>query len=811
MTDTIRPHELPRALERAPAGIKVLSLDCFDTLLWRDCHTPSDVFAALDTVLPAQRSAAETFARKAEFATRRRNEVGLPAIYSHAMPNANEDCIADAATKERQLEAQTCFAFEPTVALMRKAKARGVKVIIVSDTYLSERELKQLIRDAAGDEVADLIDKVFASSEAGISKSEGLLAKALKAMKCKSSEALHIGDNPNADHDAARALGVPALLLLQFTDDARQRLRFERACQSIGSASVSGVAGLQLQRALIARDEPTIEDPAKRLGFAVLGPVFHAYENWLREEADALASERRGTVHWMFLLRDGHLPHAVHTARGAAPSNARVEISRFAATASALASSETYDRHIALEYGLNPSTLARQMLFEESEIESLVGKPQSDGEMLAAADRLQAELRTGKRKKTTRRRARDFADRLIAHVRNAVNPQPGDTLMLVDLGYNGSAQNQIDSLLSDAFDCHVAGRYLLLREMNASGLDKKGLIDPRHFDPGLLEAMCGNVAVIEQLSTCEMGSVTGYSETGEPIRKGEGVKGRQSDVRDAVQTGVLEFAKSAVNAPVIRTSHIHTARGWRETAANALTRFLFLPQPWELEVLKDFEHDVNMGSERIVPLFDTDFAHESIRRRGLFYMKGSARMFLPAELANENMSTRLSLFLQKRFGLGLTYTDHAPRTIAMPAFYVNAAKSAAQTIEARATHDGYFTAQLPISAAQSGIAIGLGAAFEWVEVVSVTRTLIDTLRGRLENDDKPVRLKTVADGLTQHASGIFECSNTAGMLFIPPDQLEASGVPEMVEIVLRPIRERSPTDTATTPASVQAQAQEAAA
>jgi hypothetical protein len=44
---SIRADELPNLLDRAPAGVRYLSLDCFDTLLWRNCLAPRDVFADL--------------------------------------------------------------------------------------------------------------------------------------------------------------------------------------------------------------------------------------------------------------------------------------------------------------------------------------------------------------------------------------------------------------------------------------------------------------------------------------------------------------------------------------------------------------------------------------------------------------------------------------------------------------------------------------------------------------------------------------------------------------------------------------------
>ncbi|MEL7447446.1 MAG: HAD family hydrolase, partial [Pseudomonadota bacterium] len=635
-------------LDRAQ-GAKVLSLDCFDTLLWRDCHAPSDVFEALPGIVPGQRAAQEVNARKAEAVLRGRNEVSIEQIYGQVLPNADARQRANAIDAELAAEASACFAFGPTVQLMRTAKANGLKVIIVSDTYFDERQLRDLIAAAAGQEVADLIDRFFASSTAGVSKSQGMLAKVLKAIKCRPCEVLHIGDNRSADYDGARALGIPALHLVQFSEATKQRLRFERTCQQLIGDARGEIRGLQPHRALLSKGEAEVGDPAEALGFSVLGPVFHAYEAWLQEEAAALQRERGGTVHWLFLLRDGHLPHAVHCLGASVSSAHRVEISRFTATAASLTTNEAIDRHIALEHGLNPSTLARQMLFTEQEIEQVCG----GRDMAQASQALLAELRSGQRKKLIKRRAREQSARLAEHVRSTANPAPGDTLMLVDLGYNGSAQNRIDAFLSETFDVHVAGRYLLLREMAATGHDKKGLIDQRHFDPQMLEAMCGNVAVLEQLATTTMGSVTNYTSAGEPIRKESAVKGKQSQVRDRVQAGCLSFCKQALSPPVIRVEEQTKQRGWRDAAASSLTRFMFLPQAAELGVVKSFEHDVNLGSERMVALFDPSVAKEGMRRRGLFYMKGSSRMYLPAELASEDMNTRLSLLAQKRFGLSL--------------------------------------------------------------------------------------------------------------------------------------------------------------
>ena len=47
MTLTARAYDFADILDSAPEGIKILSLDCFDTLLWRNTNLPVDVFAEL--------------------------------------------------------------------------------------------------------------------------------------------------------------------------------------------------------------------------------------------------------------------------------------------------------------------------------------------------------------------------------------------------------------------------------------------------------------------------------------------------------------------------------------------------------------------------------------------------------------------------------------------------------------------------------------------------------------------------------------------------------------------------------------------
>lgn len=789
MQDTILPADLPDALDKAGGGVTTLSLDCFDTLLWRDCHAPDDVFTGLGAVSFGQRTAAQANARSAKRALKDAVEVNLAEIFAQAMPGAAAQTITAAVEDELTIEAQTCFAFAPAVELMRRAKARGLRIVIVSDTFLTADQLGTLIKRAAGRDVRAMIDRIFASCDVGVSKSEGMHERALKAIGCRPHEVLHIGDNRTADYDAARAAGLRALHLVQFSDTARQRLRLERACSELLDIKGKGVDGLQPHRAMIAAHEPGIEDPAQTVGFAALGPVYYAFDRWLRSEAAQLGAVRGGRVHWLFMLRDAHLSHRVHNAIGAAPDVAAIGISRVVASGAALASRSEYRRHIALHRMVDPARFARQTLFTEEEVDRIVGAPKQDDEIAAARTALFAELRTGTREKTTIRRARALADRLIAHIRAACDPQPGDTLMLIDLGYNGSTQNAIEAALVEAFDCHVAGRYLLLREMTVSGLDKKGLIDAGDFGSTLVLGLTRNSALIEQLSTCDLGSVIDYTEAGAPVHKISPVNPRQSAMRAAVQEGCLAFAKAANAPPIVRCQpSSHTPRAWSEAAMCALTRFMFLPLPDELAILTSFEHDFNFGAEHMVALFDNEQARDGLRRRGLFYMKGVERMYLPAELAAEPVEARLSLLMQTIRRLGLTYADAMGRAIELQAHYFDARESSTQRIAANTTYEGFHVVRLPLPGNGTGVALVLGEVFELVEIVSVTRSSIASLKGW--TGQPPEQVKVMFDGVREVAPSILACDRKDATLIIPP---QANGVHEeaqMVEIVLRPLRQR---------------------
>ena len=763
------PHELPDLLDRF-SGLKVLSLDCFDTLLWRDCHSPTDLFALLPGCNPFQRVHGERRARQIARAARGVHDIGIDEIYRTIMPRARDADRARAIAAELDAEVRACYGFAPTIALMRAARQRGLQIILVSDTYFSPKQLHDLVARAAGADVAALIDRVFCSSTYGKPKAAGLYADVLARLKAKPDDILHIGDNHGADVGGVAPFGVHTVHLRQFTERTVQQLRLESAVSAlIHGHQGDGLQAPQPHRPALAFATPMQDDAAQHFGFATLGPVLFGYDQWLREEARALRDRHGGTVHWLFLMRDGHLPMRMHQALGADASIHAVEISRLTATFATFAQDTAIMRHLDEQQGIDPAVLARQLRLPDATIERLCG-----GRDTADGWRALAEwCRVPANRRPIVKAAQALADRLIMHVRNTVKPVPGDTLMLVDLGYNGSVQSLIDGLLARALGVQVAGRYLILREMQQSGLDKRGYLGGDQYDHVLLNAMTANVAVLEQLATTAQGSVIDYDDDGTPIRGANDIGKRQSDVREAVQTGCLGFAKAAL-AQTVRAVAADTIALWRKANGATLMRLMYLPLREELAVVRAFEHDVNLGTAETLALFAPEIARQGLLQQGLFYQKGVRRMFLPAELAEEGFATRLTHLATARFHMPLAAADFAGDAGQIGVMLSDGRDATNVMLPIRPTHDGFCALCIPVGASRFVAAVPFGTVSPYVEVQSiVAMPATEYLDSRHDSQTREHAIVPQFEGVVPLSGRLWHCPDPSGFVLLqtPPAQV----------------------------------------
>lgn len=759
MKTSVTAQQIASLLDQAPADVRVLSLDCFDTLLWRNAQAPSDVFVDLGmeggSIEP--RVFAERKLRKTQAFRTGRNEVSIETIHAGLLPGADEAGIAAAVQRELDAEARHCFAFEPVAALIATAKARGLQVIIVSDTYFNAVQLRQLIERAAGAEIAGSIDRIFTSSEYGLSKAEGLFAPVLKALGVAPQAILHLGDNMHADQEAPAALGIGTAHFKQFDQATEVRLRHEAmAAVTIDANTRQTVPAMQPHRPLLSLREE--QDPAFVLGHDVIGPMLHGFAEWVRDEAEALAASCGRPVKTLFLMRDGYLPMKLFETLSTDLVSGEISVSRLTAGRAGLIDAAAVHAQVERDTMKHRfDVLAGLLLLEEQEARKLVG-PQGDTPELEKAVLDEAIVR-----KIVDRSAKN-ADRLIAHMKRA-GVQDGDMVMVVDLGYHGTVQDRIAPVLKARMNVEVAGRYLLLRENMPAGLDKTGWFDKRHYGREALTALGSSIAVIEQICTQAKGSVVDYYPNGKPIHEKPGEKGAQSATRDRIQAGAIAYGHAAT--ALGRTAQSDDAECRRRMAAATLARFMYLPSADEVAVIGDFTHDANLGSSSHLKMLDGSRAMRGLRRRGLHYVQSTARMFLPGELQDQGLALNLALFGIVRGALDVREGDFQAGGTPVPVILANAREDCMVDIDAYPTHDGYYRLTVP-ARTDLTVAVLLGGLYEAVQIEDISFQPMDPPSAEPGPSDRPdIDAPYVQEGLEPIAGDLFRCTPNAALL-IPP-------------------------------------------
>lgn len=781
----VRAYELEGLLDRIPAGVETLSLDCFDTLIWRSTSAPIDVFA--DLTLPGSgmggRMLAEHAARLRALATTGAMEIHLREVYQFHYPSADAETVEKAVAHELGHERNHAFAFAPTVALIREAKRRGMKVVIVSDMYWSEPELRAHIAAAAGEDLLACIDRVFVSSDFHVGKNDGLFKKVVAELKVRPETIIHVGDNYNADYAAPSRYGIHSVHLRQFEPEADQRFRMEAAAATmLDPAARSTQAITQMHRAQIALRPAA--DAAAGLGHDVIGPVMHTFALWLKDELDTAAAALGKPVRPLFVMRDGYLPFLAFDKMFPDAGAAKVELSRFVAFRASIKDEATLDYYLT-EWAtqLPVHMMAKQLMLLKHEYQKFVkGESEQDQRFSFARAVRRPELMA---KIVSRCRA--FAQKMVAHFNNA-GVNDGDAVMLVDIGYNGTVQNILTPVLQECMNLDVLGRYLFLRETQLTSLDKRGMLDLRHYDFRALHALSSSVIVIEQLCNVAQGSTVDIAEDGSPVREGLDAKAAHSRSRDTVQAACLTYIEEAGRG-LHRAPATDTLDARCRAAAASLARLFFLPSAQEVELFEQFDFDMNMGTASSQRLIDRDSTDRDLRRRGVTFSSGiGGGRFFSAELQAQGLPTGLGMFAASRFDLDLRIADYQSGGIEVPVIAISGAEHLLTKYPASRTVDGYYRLQLPIASANHGVGIQLGQLCSWVQIEAIEAMPVMDM-GKPMLSRREVAVTAVPDGMEQLAPDLYRVS-PQGLLFVSPMAITE---PVLLSIVFRPIRDRDET------------------
>lgn len=189
----------------------VISFDVFDTLIYRYLARPTDVFYFIGEKLNYPdyrklRTEAEVQARKEKHRMSGTYEVNLDEIADTlcSITGLDKNLVIE---EELKAEKNFCYANPYMKKVWEGLLQRGKKPIILSDMYLSENYMRELLC-SCGYDVSDT--EIIVSCDILKSKSEGNVYKLLKEMKAESGSFAHIGDNEHSDISNAEKAGITA-------------------------------------------------------------------------------------------------------------------------------------------------------------------------------------------------------------------------------------------------------------------------------------------------------------------------------------------------------------------------------------------------------------------------------------------------------------------------------------------------------------------------------------------------------------------------------------------------------------------------
>lgn len=636
--------------QRLSPGAEVLSLDVFDTLLWRRVAKPTDAFEVLgrrladDGILAADcspalfaqlRIRAEQLARLREVARSDSSEVTIWQIYEQfpegTVANVDHKDLVELELRcERDL---TVADLQMVEWCLRTTEAHGIPMVVTSNTYFSAGQLRQLCDRPSMAELP--IQEFFSSSDHGTGKAQGLFLEVARRMRVSPEHILHIGDDEEADVASAEDAGIQGLHYGLTEDDdlsavlEREGIAGETAHMSRWCNSRQGDHGLT---ALRTRMFLKLHDPARPVrqdvctltGATVFGPVLTGFAEWVHDRAAAL-----GLNKLLCPMREGrYLTRLLDGAAGYLGSDLPAEAFWMSREACARASifdgsreelmaaftnrrGETPLRRLAESIGLPPESVSdfdRSYSEERKDLDPVgdlkaasTGRSERFLEFVAGRPDLVAMAQ-----RTSERRRRALVNHLKAAIGDARD------VGLVDVGWSGSVQSALARILErENVQVRLHGLYMINTSATLDKLLSRNRMEAFLGDAGSapedMRPILRSPELVEQACMSDYGSLLQIEDDGTPLLETNLIPSWQAEERNLVQEGVTAFQHTWA-------IHRHDGQAQAPSLISAqpqllriLTRFVGHPTAEEAKVFGRWQHEQNYGSNAIEPLISATY------------------------------------------------------------------------------------------------------------------------------------------------------------------------------------------------------------
>lgn len=610
-------------------AVRLLSLDIFDTLLFRTCANPSDIFMIVaekahrtghlvTSVSPAafkeMRIRAEFRARERQTARTGFGEVTLDLIYEEIPESlGSRDALA---RLEIEVEAEACYVNPHVASLLYACQKAGIPVALLSDMYLSSDQLRTILASAGLDLAC--VDTILVSSEEQEGKSSGHLFARLQALypQINASAIVHIGDNEPADVSGAAKAGIRGLHYPVIPEHFESIHHWEyirhgdvlpewKSLRKLAAASGAAEKRGEKERLLY------------EFGTDVIGPFLHTLCEWV---LDICVQENISCVHP--LMREAYLlaPMLEHAARqrGVKLQVKPVYVSRQATFMAGLEHFGIAEfAYLTGIHGLTVNELfevlgidaeqdGRLQPYLHETIEACKSISLENGEIV---HKLLREVLLGE---TMQERIEASIQRhrklFIAYLTQSFGTP--ERLVTIDIGFQGTIQSALEKIVRLA-GLQPQMMHLLavgsnrVDEFRLQGMDIRSMLRAGSGGSDIPKRIARTPAFLEELMMGAFGSTLRYSEEASGIAPVLAKLYRTDEeyaMKQACQEGALTF--QSYYAYLLRQKEGRLVRASRlpEEWAKPIHRALAMPKPQEAQLLGDLTHQDNFGTEYIAPI-----------------------------------------------------------------------------------------------------------------------------------------------------------------------------------------------------------------
>jgi len=657
MPDAISDRRLQPAVDAIASGrVRLLSIDVFDTLLWRKVPEPKDVFLLLGRQLTEAgklarhispvmfaelRTRAEQTARERREAATGSREITLSDIYAQ-LPEflfATGFASADGAAAELACEIALMTSDHDMMALIEAARAKGIKVWLISDTYFSSANIAAFMARSRWAGLGP-IDRLVTSCEAGRPKWRDLFDHLLQDANVKPGEWLHIGDNVDADVVPCARLGIAHIHYDKWVFSARVKAHeFPTALAeryaSLGARGDFGLSGLRSRlHHRVPANLPAAQQFFWAYGASVMAPLFAAFARWVVQSAHIAKSE---AVYG--LMREGRFLKRVVDVTSqqlGVPCNFQeLWLSRRAVIRAGIYPGEhdLVGEFVLAAPGRSTNEILANIGLTREDLGAVspelaqfdATQPDAFVKMISAV-MMNASLRDKIGAKSA-----GLRPGLMKGLAKSIPFSKRPRIMLVDLGYTATIQAILQRILAhEGVDLEMSGLYFALSDKAMinilGGVNLQSYLAPDGFDSEAARVLTRTPDVLEHACMCDEGSLIGFDAAGNiellPNRRSEKQLAEMHAMQDGIVAGVraINTLLGSLDAtPAVGNDDL--ARQAASIAANAM----LYPTIDEAKHIGSWRHEAKVDAMPTMSFSGTTFDFSRLEYGGWVALQSATR------------------------------------------------------------------------------------------------------------------------------------------------------------------------------------------